>query len=38
VTRVVQLGRETRSPYVIGLSDGAVLDENLGHDANLPVD
>jgi hypothetical protein len=34
----VQLGRETRSPRVVAVSDGAVLDEDARHDANLPVD
>ena len=28
---VVQLGRETRGPCVIAVSDGAVLDPNLRH-------
>ena len=32
----VQLGRETRGPRVIAVSDGAVLDEDARHDANLP--
>jgi hypothetical protein len=27
----VQLGRETRGPGVVAVSDGAVLDQNLGH-------
>jgi len=27
----VQLGRETRGPCVVGVSDGAVLDEDAGH-------
>jgi hypothetical protein len=31
----VQLGRETRSPRVVAVSDGAVLDENPRHEANL---
>ena len=35
VPRFLQLGRETRGPYVIRLSDGAVLDQNLGHERNL---
>jgi hypothetical protein len=30
----VQLGRETRGPRVVAVSDGAVLDENAGHGAN----
>ena len=33
---VVQLGRETRGPCVIAVSDGAVLDQNLCHARNLP--
>lgn len=33
---VVQLGRETRGPCVVAVSDGAVLDQNFGHDENLP--
>jgi hypothetical protein len=33
---VVQLGRETRGPCVVAVSDGAVLDQNLGHGENLP--
>jgi hypothetical protein len=37
VTRVVQLGRETRSPRVVTVSDGAVLDQDTRHDANLPT-
>jgi hypothetical protein len=28
---VVQLGRETRGPCVVAVSDGAVLDLDLGH-------
>ena len=32
---VVQLGRETRSPCVVAVSDGAVEDANLGHGENL---
>ena len=32
---VVQLGRETRGPCVVAVSDGAVLDQDLGHDENL---
>jgi hypothetical protein len=35
VARLVQLGRETRGPYVVGLSDGAVLDQDPGHVRNL---
>ena len=27
----VQLGRETRGPCVVAVSDGAVLDQDLGH-------
>jgi hypothetical protein len=34
---VVQLGRETRGPRVIAVSDGAVLDQDPRHDANLPA-
>ena len=33
---VVQLGRETRGPCVVAVSDGAVLDQNLRHAGNLP--
>ena len=33
----VQLGRETRSPCVVAVSDGAVLDQDLGHGENLPA-
>jgi hypothetical protein len=32
----VQLGRETRSPRVVAVSDRAVLDQDARHDANLP--
>ena len=32
----VQLGRETRGPCVVAVSDGAVLDQDLRHDENLP--
>ena len=32
----VQLGRETRSPRVVAVSDRAVLDQDLGHGENLP--
>lgn len=32
----VQLGRETRSPCVVAVSDGAVLDQDLRHGENLP--
>ena len=32
---VVQLGRETRGPRVIAVSDGAVLDQDPGHARNL---
>ncbi|HKB19915.1 MAG TPA: hypothetical protein VKC65_02800, partial [Gaiellaceae bacterium] len=32
---VVQLGRETRSPGVIAVSDGAVLDQDARHTVNL---
>ena len=34
----VQLGRETRGPRVVAVSDGAVLNENAGHEPNLPFD
>ena len=34
----VQLGRETRGPRVVAVSDGAVLDENARHGPNLPFD
>ena len=34
---LVQLGRETRSPCVVAVSDGAVLNKDARHDANLPV-
>jgi hypothetical protein len=30
----LQLGRETRSPRVVAVSDGAVLDEDARHGAN----
>ncbi len=33
----VQLGRETRGPFVVAVSDGAVEDANLRHDENLPT-
>ena len=33
----VQLGRETRGPRVVAVSDGAILDQDAGHDANLPA-
>ena len=33
----VQLGRETRGPCVVAVSDGAVLDQDLGHGENLPA-
>jgi len=36
VTFSIQLGRETRSPGVVAVSDGAVLDQHARHDANLP--
>ena len=32
---VVQLGRETRGPRVVAVSDGAVLDQDARHGANL---
>jgi hypothetical protein len=34
----VQLGRETRSPRVVAVSDGAVLNEDARHEPNLPFD
>jgi hypothetical protein len=34
----VQLGRETRSPRVVAVSDGAVLDQDARHGENLPID
>jgi hypothetical protein len=34
---VVQLGRETRGPCVVAVSDGAVLDQNFRHAENLPA-
>ena len=34
----VQLGRETRSPRVVAVSDGAVLDQDACHGENLPID
>jgi hypothetical protein len=33
----VQLGRETRGPGVVAVSDGAVLDEDARHGQNLSV-
>jgi hypothetical protein len=30
----VQLGRETRGPIVVAISDGAVLDQDVGHGMN----
>ena len=33
----VQLGRETRGPRVVAVSDGAVLDQDARHGANLPA-
>jgi hypothetical protein len=32
---LVDLGRETRGPAVIAVSDGAVKDADVGHDASL---
>jgi hypothetical protein len=32
----VQLGRETRGPFVVAVSDGAVEDPHAGHGENLP--
>lgn len=37
VSRLVQLGRETRGPNVIAVSDGAVLDQDARHGANLTL-
>jgi hypothetical protein len=34
----VQLGRETRGPRVVAVSDGAVLDQDARHGENLPID
>jgi hypothetical protein len=34
---VVQLGRETRGPCVVAVSDGAVLDQDFRHAENLPA-
>jgi hypothetical protein len=34
----VQLGRETRGPGVVSVSDGAVLDQDARHERNLPFD
>ena len=34
----VQLGRETRGPRVVAVSDRAVLDQDADHDENLPID
>ena len=34
---VVQLGRETRGPCVVAVSDGAVLDHDFRHAENLPL-
>jgi hypothetical protein len=34
---VVQLGRETRGPCVVAVSDGAVQDPYLSHGENLPT-
>ncbi len=34
---LVQLGRETRGPFVVAVSDGAVEDAYLRHDENLPT-
>jgi hypothetical protein len=33
----VQLGRETRGPCVVAVSDRAVLDQDLRHAENLPA-
>jgi len=37
VPRVVQLGRETRGPRVVAVSDGAILDQDARHNAKLPA-
>jgi hypothetical protein len=37
VPRFVQLGRETRSPRVVAVSDGAVLDQDARHNENLQI-
>jgi len=34
---VVQLGRETRGPRVVAVSDGAILDQDARHNAKLPA-
>jgi hypothetical protein len=34
----VQLGRETRGPRVVAVSDRAVLDQDARHEPNLPFD
>jgi hypothetical protein len=34
---VVQLGRETRSPLVVAVSDRAVLDQDTSHERNLQL-
>jgi hypothetical protein len=33
----VQLGRETRGPFVVAVSDGAVQDPDSRHGENLPA-
>jgi hypothetical protein len=33
----VQLGRETRGPGVVAVSDGAVLDQDAGHERKRTV-
>jgi hypothetical protein len=33
----IQLGRETRSPFVVAVSDGAVLDQDMSHGQTLPI-
>ncbi len=33
----IQLGRETRGPFVVAVSDGAVEDPHLGHSENLSL-
>jgi hypothetical protein len=33
----IQLGRETRSPLVVAVSDGAILDQDVSHGQTLPI-
>ena len=37
VSRLLQLGRETRGPRVVAVSNGAVLNQDARHNANLPA-